>query len=227
MNTIIKSLLFSFFLISAVAPVAAKDEPPEVSLEGLQLIEKNRRGHIYSDPDIDWSVYTQVILDPATVAFRRNWQRDQNRYHSFKIKTKDMDRIKAEMSELFSEVFTEELSDNGGYNITDQSGDEVMRIKPAIIDLDVFAPDTMSTAGRTTQFTESAGRMTLKLEIYDSVTGDLIAVLRERKDAPRRGYMQWTTSVSNRAEAKRMLRQWAKELVTRLDKARSTSKDKG
>ncbi len=227
MNIILKTLLFSFFLTSAIAPAVAKDEPPEVSLEGLELVEKSRRGEIYSDPDIDWSVYTQIMLDPATVAFRRNWQRDQNRYHSFKIKTKDMERIKADMSELFSDVFTEELSENGGYTIADQTGDDIMRIKPAIVDLDVYAPDTMSTVGRTTQFTESAGRMTLKLEIYDSVTGDLIAMLSDRREAPRRGYMQWTSSVSNRAEAQRMLRQWAKDLVKRLDEARDAGEASG
>jgi hypothetical protein len=227
MKIILKTLLFTFFLISTIAPAVAKDEPPSVSLDGLELIEKDRRGEIYADPDIDWAVYGQIILDPATVAFRRNWQRDQNRFHSFKIKTKDMERIKSDMSELFGEVFTEELSESGGYTITDQISDDVMRIKPAIVDLDVNAPDTMSSTGRTTQFTESAGRMTLKLELYDSVTGDLIATASDRKEAPRRGYMQWTTSVSNRAEAQRMLRQWAKDLVKRLDEARNTNKGSG
>ena len=211
-------------MASTVAPAVAKDEPPEVSIEGLELVEKDRGGEIYADPDIDWSVYTQIMLDPATVAFRRNWQRDQNRHHSFKVRARDMEKIKTEMSELFDDVFTKELSETGGYTIADQSGDEVMRIKPAIVDLDVYAPDTRSSPGRTTQFTESAGKMTLKLEIYDSVTGDLIALLSDRREAPRRGYMQWTTSVSNRAEAQRMLQRWAKDLVKRLDEARGESK---
>ena len=224
MNIILKTFLLSIIMASTVAPAVAKDEPPEVSIEGLELVEKDRGGEIYADPDIDWSVYTQIMLDPATVAFRRNWQRDQNRYHSFKVRARDMEKIKTEMSELFDDVFTKELSETGGYTIADQSGDEVMRIKPAIVDLDVYAPDTQSSPGRTTQFTESAGKMTLKLEIYDSVTGDLIALLSDRREAPRRGYMQWTTSVSNRAEAQRMLQRWAKDLVKRLDEARGESK---
>jgi hypothetical protein len=224
MNVILKTLLLSFIMVSAVATAVAKDDPPEVSIEGLELVDKNRRGEIYADPDIDWSLYTQVMLDPATVAFRRNWQRDQNRYQAFKVRAKDMERIKTELSQLFDEVFTKELGESGGYTITDQTGDEVMRIKPAIVDLDVYAPDTMNSPGRTTQFTESTGRMTLKLEIYDSVTGDLIALLSDRREAPRRGYMQWTTSVTNRAEAQRMLQRWAKDLVKRLDEARASGK---
>ena len=224
MSMLLKSLLLSFIMVSAVAPAMAKDDPPEVSIEGLELVDKNRRGELYADPDIDWSLYTQTMLDPATVAFRRHWQRDQNRSYAFKIRAKDMERIKTEMSELFDEVFTKELSENGGYTITDQAGDDVMRIKPAIVDLDVYAPDTLNSPGRSMQFTESAGRMTLKLEIYDSITGDLIATASDRREAPRRGYMQWTTSVTNRAEAQRMLQRWARDLVKRLDEARGASK---
>lgn len=224
MSIIFKTLLLSFVVVSATAPALAKEDPPEVSIEGLELVEKDRRGEIYAAPNIDWSIYTQIMLDPATVAFRRNWQRDQNRSRSFKINTKDMERIKTSLSEMFDDVFTKELSENGGYTITEQTGIEVMRIKCAIADLDVYAPDTRSSPGRTTQFTESAGRMTLKLEIYDSVTGGLIVMASDRREAPRRGYMQWTNSVSNRAEAQRMLQRWAKDLVKRLDEARGADK---
>jgi hypothetical protein len=225
MSMLLKSLLLSFIMASTIAlPALAKDDPPEVSIEGLELVDKDRRGEIYADPDIDWSLYTQTMLDPATVAFRRHWQRDQNRSYAFKIRAKDMEKIKTEMSELFDEVFTKELGESGGYTITDQAGDNVMRIKPAIVDLDVYAPDTLNSPGRSMQFTESAGRMTLKLEIYDSVTGDLIAAASDRREAPRRGYMQWTTSVSNRAEARRMFQRWAKDLVKRLDEARGAGK---
>jgi hypothetical protein len=62
--------------------------------------------------------------------------------------------------------------------------------------------------------------MTLRLDIFDAVTGDLIAKASDRQEAPRRGYMQWTTSATNRAEARRMIEKWARELRTRLDEAR-------
>ncbi len=227
MNMILKNFLLSFIMVSAIAPAVAKDDWPEVTIEGLELVEKDRRGEIYADPDIDWSQYTQIMLDPATVAFRRNWKRDQNRYQPFKVRASDMEKIKTSLSELFDEVFSKELSENGEYTITDQTGDEVMRIKPAIVDLDVYAPDTVNSSTRNVQITDSAGKMTLKLEIYDSVTGDLIAVASDRQEAPRRGYGQWTSSVSNRADAKRMLQRWAKDLVKRLDEARGASKGDG
>ena len=103
-----KNSLMSTFLIvgmvAAPAAILAKSEPPEISLEGLELVEKGDRGELYADPDIDWSVYDKVQLDKATVAFRKNWQRDQNRSLTFSVKAADMEKIKDDLSELFDQV---------------------------------------------------------------------------------------------------------------------------
>ena len=222
MNSTLISTFLIFVMAAAPAAALAEPDPPEMSLEGLKLIEKDRRGELYADPDIDWSVYDKIQLDTATVAFRKRWQRDQNRYQTFKVKASDMEKIKSSLSEVFDEVFTEELSKDGGYEIVDEVADNVMRITPQIVDLDVYAPDT-ATPGINRSFTESAGKMTLKLEIYDSVTGALIVAASDRRESPRRGYVQWTTSVSNNADARRMLRHWAVGLRERLDKARSST----
>ena len=117
MNRNISYTLLILALLSVPAVVFAESDPPEISLEGLELVEKDRRGEIYADPGVDWTVYTKIQLDEATVAFQRNWKRDQNRYQPFKVRTKDMEKIKEGLSELFSEVFTEELTTNGGYQI--------------------------------------------------------------------------------------------------------------
>ncbi|MBT8053949.1 MAG: DUF3313 family protein [Xanthomonadales bacterium] len=222
MNSKVIGVLFSLGLILGPSIVFAETDPPEISLDGLELMEKDRRGEIYASPDVEWSIYDQILLDPATVAFRKNWQRDQNRYHSLKVKASDMERIKSDMADLFNEVFVAELTAAGDYTLASESAENVMRIKPRIVDLDVYAPDTRSV-GITQTYTESAGRMTLKLELYDAVTGDLLATASDRQEAPRRGYYQWTNSVSNRADARRMLQRWAKDLHQRLDEARSDS----
>ena len=211
-------------ILTATAPVCAQAQAgvstPDVSMEGLELVDKDRRGEIYADPGVDWSAYSRIRLDAATVAFRKNWQRDQNRGQPFKIRTEDMERIKRELSEMFGEVFRDELT-AGGYVLSDETAEDVLRVTPHIVDLDVYAPDPRYSTGMVRSYTEQAGRMTLKLELYDSVTGDLIAKASDRQEAPRRGYMQWTTSVSNRAEAKRMIERWARAFRTRLDEART------
>jgi hypothetical protein len=221
MNRQIVITVLAMVLSLPSATLMAQDDEGAVGDENLELVEKNRRTEVYADPNVDWNVYTRIRLDPATVAFRKNWQRDQNRSQPFKIKTEDMERIKSELSEMFDEIFSAELTTNGGYVMTTENGDEVLRIAPQIVDLDVYAPDSRSSPGTTRSYADSAGRMTLKLEMFDSVTGDLIATASDRREAPRHGYMQWTNSVTNRAEAKRMLERWARDLREGLDEART------
>jgi hypothetical protein len=158
-----------------------------------------------------------MLLD-ATVAFKKNWQRDQNRGNPLKVKDSDMMKIQQEVAELFREVFTKELVD-GGYEMADEAGPDVLLIKPAIVDLDVSAPDIQSST-RTRSYSESAGEMTLNLELYDSVTEDKIVKATDRKRDYDYNYLRWRTSVSNRADAKRMITAWAKALRTTLDEAR-------
>jgi hypothetical protein len=215
------ALCFTFAgLIAGLALPAIAAEKVEQSLNGLQLLEQDRRGAIFADPNVNWSSYTEIQLLDTTVSFRKNWQRDQNRGAPFKVKASDMEKIKQDLSEMFRQVFTEELTVNGGYTMVTGPEEHVLTIRPAIVDLDVAAPDT-KRAGVSQQYTESAGRMTLKLELLDSVTGDLLAASIDGREAPRRGYMQWTTSATNKAEAKRLLKTWAKDLRLRLDKARA------
>lgn len=226
MNKAILFILISTTCFFTPVLVVAEDSAPDYTIDGLKLIDKDRRGEIYADPDMDWAMYSEIILDRPTVSFRKYWQRDQNRNRTSRVRTEDMERIKIELANLFEEVFTEELTGNGGYTMAATSGENVMRITPQIVDLDVNAPDTRQTS-MTRTYTEQAGKMTLKLAIFDSVTGDIVATVRHRQDAPRRGYMQWTTSASNKAEARLMLQKWAKGLVERLDEARALTSDEG
>ena len=219
MKSLLSCTFISVILLSTpyVYAEEAGDEP--VSTAGMELVTKDKRGSIYADPGVDWSVYKRIVLDDATVAFRKNWQRDQNRNRATRVTTQQMEDIKQGMSELFSEVFTEELSTKGGYEIVESSDEDVLRITPRIVDLDIYAPETTWSGGVNRSYTDSSGKMTLKLEIYDSVTGDLISVASDEQVSPYRGYMQWTTGVSNRSDARRMLQKSAEGFRTRLDEA--------
>jgi hypothetical protein len=206
---------------ASISPAWAKKDLPAVNDEGMELVKNSGLATVYADPGADLGIYNRIWLQDATVAFKKNWQREQNRGHHFKVKTKDMERIQEDVATLFREVFTKELID-GGYKLVEEAGDDVLKVVPAIVDLDVIAPDTQS-AGRTSSYSESAGEMTLNLELYDSITGDKIAKATDRKQDYRRGYAQWRTNVSNRSDARRMMSSWAKALRSALDEARSST----
>jgi len=216
------SLIFALSSVSALA--LTEKQAPESSVEGLELVEKDDKGEIYADPGIDWSEYSKIRLDTATVAFRKNWQRDQNRRQRFKVKDQDVEQIKSEMSELFDQVFAEEMVANGGFDITAENGSNVMRIEPKIVDLEIYAPDTPSSS-RESLYSKQAGKMTLKLEIYDTVSGALIAKTSDHQETPLHVWEQRMTATSNRAEAERIIRKWAVDLRDRLVDARSASEN--
>jgi len=214
----ILTLLFSFTIMS---PVWAKKDLPAINDEGMELVENSNLATVYADPGADLSIYNRIMLLDATVAFKKHWKRNQNRSNPLKVRDSDMVRIEEEVAEVFREVFTKELVD-GGYEIADEVGEDVLLVKPAIVDLDIAAPD-IPHATRSMSFAESAGEMTLNLELYDSLTNDKIAKATDRKRDRLDGRMDWRNSVTNRQDAKRMMRGWAKGLRSALDEARAST----
>lgn len=196
----------------------SKKEIPEYTVEGLKLVP-NTKGIalVWAEPGADLSQYDRVYLVEPYVAFKKNWKRDQNR-GTLKVTSRDMERIKKDVAELFMEVFTEEL-EKGGYKLANERAEDVLIVKPAIVDLNVNAPD-LPTAGRTATFTQSVGSMTLYLELYDSETDDLLAKAVDPTADRSSGYMEWQSKVSNRAAGKRMMKPWAEALRSGLDEAR-------
>ena len=223
MNTskIAVAIIALLLSMAAISPAWAKKGLPEINDEGMELVKNSDLATVYADPGADLSIYNRVLLLDATVSFKKNWRREQNRMSPMKVQDRDMVKIKEEVATVFREVFTKELLD-GGYELAEEAGEDVLLIKPAIVDLDVTSPDIQRTS-RTMTFSESAGEMTLKLELYDSLTNDKIVTATDRQRDWRRGYNEWRTSVSNRADARRMMRVWAKALRSALDEARAST----
>jgi hypothetical protein len=103
-----------------------------------------------------------------------------------------------------------------GYPMVADAGDDVLILRPAIIDLDLTAPD-IPVAGRSKTYVASTGAATLYLELYDSVSGEILARIVDRRRLGNYGHMQWSNSVTNRAEARRLFARWAKLLREGLD----------
>jgi hypothetical protein len=216
-GTLLNSLLITV-LFFVIHPLLAEEAAPQFTPDGLQLMEDSNLALVYVEPGADMSRYDRILLATPYVAFRKNWQRDQNQlWQNKKVSTDDMEKIKTELAGLFTDVFSRTLSD-AGYRLVSDAGDDVLLIRPAIVNLDIVAPDTHSP-GITRSYSESAGEMTLYMELYDSVTGDLIAKALDRKRDRRTGYFEWRNKVSNRAAANRILQVWANVLKEGLDDA--------
>lgn len=214
-------ILSTFLLLAFPFTASAEDSElnvPEYTVEGLKLVPDPKGiSYVWAKPGASLSQYKRVYLTVPYVAFRKNWQRDQNRGGSGNVSSSDMERIKAKVKELFMEVFQEEL-EKGGYELVNERAEDVLIVKPAIINLDVEAPDIVR-ATRGGQLGRSAGEMTVYLELYDSVTDDLLAKALERRMDYESWRLEWQNRVSNIAAFKAMMEPWAKALRKALDRA--------
>ncbi|NND35532.1 MAG: hypothetical protein HKN81_00210, partial [Gammaproteobacteria bacterium] len=132
----IRTWLMVMPIILVPALVNADEGDAELNWEGLVALEDAESAIAYIDPDADFSVFHRVaILDPH-VAFRSNWRRDQNRSRTQNVRASDVERIKNDVGELLVSVFTERL-EAAGYEIANYTGEDVLILRPAIIDLDV------------------------------------------------------------------------------------------
>jgi hypothetical protein len=219
-NAIVSPLVIAS-LLTVSSFCLAKEEMPETTIEGLQLVKNTNLAMVYAEPGIDLGQYNRIFLADAYIAFKKNWQRNKNRTNSSRISANDMAKMKNNLSLLFMDVFSTTLEE-GGYELVTERAEDVLLIKPAIINLDVIAPDS-SAAGIERTFAESAGEMTLYLELYDSLSDDLIAKAMDRREDRQTGYIRWQNRITNRAAAKRILQVWANTLKEGLDEARSSS----
>jgi hypothetical protein len=207
-------LLTAACLLSGVA-FAKQDDLPAVSHDGLELRKSKLADVVYVRPGADFSGYQRVAILDCPVAFSKDWERDR-RSGAGRVSQKEMDEIKAGLSAEFLKIFTDELQTKGGYTIVTEGAEDVLVLRPAIVDLEISAPDTMAP-GRSFTLSDSAGGMTLYLEIFDSVTGQILARAIDRQEDGGMGRIQWQNAVTNKAEADRILRRWASTLRTRLD----------
>lgn len=213
-------------LVAALLTGCTTAHTPQVSHDGLKLVPDTRLGTVYLKPGADMSQYQNVMVADCTVSFRKNWLRDQNTQRvdlNNRVTQDDVDKIKNRLSQSCKEHFSDELAKSARYQLVDTpvSGEPTLLLKPSIIDLDIHAPDVLR-AGISRTYTTSAGEMTLFLEAYDAASHAIIARVVDRAKERHTGQLEWTNSVTNQAEANRVLSRWARLLTSGLNEAQAT-----
>lgn len=199
------------------AALAAK-EPPQTTEDGLELKKTKKADLLYVRPGASLADYTKIMMDPVQVAFSKSW--DPKDYGgTFGLKTSEVERIRNGVGELARETFIKVLA-KGGYPEVKTADAGVLRLSVHILDLYVNAPDTMQP-GRNRTYSAEVGHMTLGIELRDAVTGTLMARALDRSRSTDTGRFTWANSVSNRAEAERILTGWALKLKDALDAAKA------
>jgi hypothetical protein len=205
-------------LLAGVSGCASNPAIPDVTEDGLARVDIRGVYAAYRRPGAELKEYRKVMLDPVQVAFDPDW--DPKRTGSnLRLSAEDRERIRRELAELFMEVFSKELTTDGGPPLVTSAGSDVLRLSTALADVYVNAPDT-NEPGRSRTYVMSAGSATLVAEVRDSESGAILGRLFDRREADT-GMLQWSGSVHNSAEARRMFTRWAQLLRERFDAVRN------
>jgi hypothetical protein len=209
-------------LLLAVSVPATGAKPPD-TWDGLLRVGSTKLDSVYLLPGADFRTYNKVMLDPTEIAFRKNWQRDQNTAQintDTRISNSDareiLERAKTDFDKVFAEAYQK-----AGYQVVTTPGPDVLRVSTAVINLDVVAPDTMS-AGRSWTFSREAGSATLVLEARDSQTGAVLGrAVDARSTGDSRPYIR--NSVTNSSEFEALFKRWAQLSVNGLAELKQQS----
>jgi hypothetical protein len=200
--------------------VSAQQAPPQVSKDGLQLKIHTSNELVYVKPGATFSQYKKVMVLDCYVAMQKDWQQNYNNNVGPDINAQvtdaDVQRIENTLSAEFKKVFTAELQ-KGGYQVTTTEAADVLILRPAIIDVQVTAPDLMTSINNANVIS-SAGSGTFYLELW-AYPHTLLARAYDAQ-ADQQPFAQQANSVTNMQAADIILKKWADQLVRHLDSAR-------
>jgi hypothetical protein len=211
-------------LLAPLGAFAKKKEMPEISEDGLHKVQKPKDvDAAYTRPGVDFSVYNTVkVLEPY-IAFRKDWKDNQNSSRpTNKISNRDMEKMVSTGKELFAKEFKKVL-EKEGYPVVDEIASDTLIVRPAIINLDVYAPDPNNMNGIWNKvYTDGAGQATLYVELFDGPSSQILAKAFDHKDGSM-GPSSWRmprTRSSNTNDARNAMNDWAHALVNGLERAK-------
>lgn len=201
--------IFAVFCLLMTTTVLAETPLPEVTHDGLHLVKGTKLRAVWMKPGANLDEYDKVALLACYVAFNKTWQRNYNDNTVSlmdQVTDQDMTNIRDNLAKEFNKVFTKVLT-KGGHEMVTKGGTGVLIVQPAIVNLEVSAPDS-NVAGMQQTFSATAGQMTLYMQLYDGKTGDIIARIIDPEVAGDE-FFEIRNSVTNMADAERVLRRWA------------------
>jgi hypothetical protein len=209
-------------LASGAGGPAPAAKPPQ-EWDGLSRVPSKRMKYVYLAPGADFRGYRQVMVDPTEIAFHKDWKRDYNGTHkglSGRVSDADIQKAITEGGQVATGIFTEAFA-KGGYPVVAAPGEDVLRVRTAVLNITVSAPD-IPTAGRTRTFAGEAGQATLVIEARDSVTGALLGrVVDGRLAGDTQSLLR--NRVTNRSDFRQLVKLWASNSVRGLTELKALS----
>ena len=186
------------------------------------LVRQRVRGldKVYVRPDVALARYDRLRIAPVEVAYKEDWQ-SQHRG----VEAQEAQRIRTELATVAVAEFQRALTSSRkgrppGYMLVDEVAPGVLEVRAAIDDLDIYAPEIDDAAVRH-NYVFSAGKATLRLELRDAASGQVLARVIDSREMRRYEDFQLATRISNSAEARDLVADWARQVRKQIDSLRT------
>ena len=223
MKTLVTTLcltLMSWGFAYAQEESESAGSPRHAELEKVKAAFRETWVH----PDADFTQYDKLYLWEAQFEYRDVGPARRTRSTMMSTRNRefgisDADREKFE--QVVSESFVKEIQRGKKFELVDEVGPGTIIVRGAALDIISKVPPEM--VGRSDIYLSSIGEATLVLELLDAQTGDVLAVVAERRALQSRGgqieFSVPTNSATVLAEVRRWARSGASKLRSELDKA--------
>lgn len=211
----------SLLAVAPAAPALAAKAPTE--WDGLVRVKSKRLQYVYLLPGADFREYSKVMLDPTELAFRKNWLRDYNNTAmglSGRLSERDLQETISQGSKAADEILAEAYAE-GGYPVVTEGGPDVLRLRMAVVNIAVTAPEVRMSS-RSNTYAGEAGFATLIIEAKDSLSGALLGRAVDGEVAGDNSAL-WRNRMTNRSDFRAVMKRWAASGVKGLTELKAQS----
>ena len=206
--TRIPSIRLGIFLMAVIAVGACSLQPTqpkptgEVNIEGLQAVSARNFEAAFVRPGVRFSNYKGLMVDELELAFRTP-DREQNQ---FALGEDQKTRFRAAMATAFGE----ELGKLGAVQIVNETGPDVLALHVRVQDIVARAPGRrVGGAGRAGFALETAGEMTLVMELRDSQSNEVLVRAYDRQAVEGAAMVSGDGVISTWESVERIVARWA------------------
>jgi hypothetical protein len=128
---------------------------------------------------------------------------------AYDIKSAVADGVKRS-DKIFDKAFAD-----GGYQVVTAPGPDVLRVRTALLNIQVASPDVMSSMSRTITNSSAAGSAMLVVEVRDSQTNALLGRAVDQRLAGEGGSVL-RNSTTNWSDFQELVKKWAQASVAGL-----------
>ncbi|MFM1886813.1 MAG: hypothetical protein RL026_1970 [Pseudomonadota bacterium] len=212
------TLMAAALLAPGVSPAQRPRDVPPPPADAAELVRQRSWAfdELHLRPGASLATYRQLRLAPVEVDFARLWARQHP-----DIKDADAGRLREDLRKLADATFREQFPrGEGGLPVVDGVGPQVLDLRVAIVDLDVFAPEVRDAAQRWA-YVLSAAEATLVAELRDSQTGTLLARIVDRRETLRHPDLRLANDITNAADLRQLMGNWVRLLRRQIHAAQA------